>query len=159
MENKNIKYSKKFNNLNDAIAHINKTPATFTGYKNRFEQLQNAEYNYNTHLTKLAKIEAQVESGEIECFYIIPTLKNVYYGEEKNYSSKYEEVETIFIKRKFDINILSELSTGGCHSLHNGDFKVYNEVNDEFQFLGYLAKSKRDEVKKVLKAFPKSLVA
>lgn len=156
----NIKYTHKFNNLNDAIAHINKTPATHAGYKNRFEQIQNAEFNYNTHLEKLKQIEADVESGVIECFYIVLKNENVYYGDENSYDSKYEEIETIFVKRKYDINTISKLNTLGGGTITNHDFKVYNDFGDgQLTFLGYLAKSKRAEFQKVLSVYANAVVA
>ena len=156
----NIKYTHKFNNLNDAIAHINRTESTHAEYANRFEQIQNATFNYNTHLEKLKQIEADTESGVIECFYIIPKFENVYYGDENSYDSKYEEIETIFVKRKYDINVLRQLNTLGGGSLTNQDFKVYNDFGDgQFTFLGCLKKSNREEFKKVLSVYENAVVA
>lgn len=155
---KNIKYTHKFNNLNDAIAHINKTPVTHTGYKNRFEQIQNAEYNYNTHLEKLKQIEADTESGEIEAFYIVREYKNVYYGTDENWYDKYEEVEVIYVKRKYDIHTLSKLRTLGGGGIDNSALRVFTEGYKEFLFLGNLAKEKRGEFQKLLKDFPNAVV-
>jgi len=155
---KNIKYTHKFNNLNDAIAHINKTPVTHTGYKNRFEQITNAEYNYESHLKNLAKIEAEAECGEIEAFYIVREYKNVYYGTDENWYDKYEEVEVIYVKRKYDIHILSKLRTLGGGSICNSAFNVFTEISGEFLFLGNLAKEKRGEFQKLLKDFPNAVV-
>lgn len=155
----NIKYTHKFNNINDAIDHINLTESTHASYANRFEQIQNATFNYNTHLEKLKQIEADTESGEIECFYIIPKFENVYYGDENSYDSKYEEIETIFVKRKYDINVVRQLNTLGGGSLTNHDFKVYNDFGDgQLTFLGYLKKSKRDEVRKVMSVYENAVV-
>ena len=155
---KNIKYTHKFNNLNDAIAHINKTPVTHTDYKNRFEQITNAEYNYETHLKNLAKIEAETETGEIECFYIVREYKNMYYGTTENWHDKYEEVEVIYVKRKYDINIVSKLRTLGGGGIDNSALRVFNEIAGEFLFLGNLAKENRSEFQKILKVFPNSVV-
>ena len=154
----NIKYTHKFNNLNDAIAHINKTPATHTEYKNRFEQITNAEYNYETHLKNLAKIEAETEAGEIECFYIVREYKNMYYGTEADWTDRYEEVEVIYVKRKYDINIVSKLRTLGGGAIDNSALRVFNEIAGEFLFLGNLAKENRSEFQKILKVFPNSVV-
>ena len=154
----NIKYTHKFNNLNDAIAHINKTPVTHTGYKNRFEQITNAEYNYETHLKKLKEIEADVENGTIECFYIVREYKNMYYGTEENWYDKYEEVEVIYLKRKYDINIVSKLRTLGGGGIDNSALRVFTEITGEFLFLGNLAKENRGEFQKLLKDFPNAVV-